>query len=398
MKFILILFLIFINLYSKEEINNTQEEIKTKNTNKQIFLKPEYNLKFRTRYENINIDKNDPSSVLTNKTEFSFYSFFDFSPSLSIKLEANLINNLGIDNTYDVNSCPDCSKTKDLEDNRMTEYYLNYVLLENTFLRAGRQTINLGNQRFVSSNNWYQMKQTFDAFSIANNQIDNWVFIFSYLYQYNGIGINEESLNINDLFINVKYNSENLYNIDLYSYNIEDKHLTNGIRIYNKNNNNFKYNIEFANQISDNINSFYYNIGIGYNYNDITSYISYEMFGKNNENNDINGFTTPYTNTNIFNGKLNIFEDYIIKGHQGDFIDIKLTNKYKNEIYGNLNFDIHTFSLDGNDLGLEYDAYYNQKLEYDNDISIYLGYSIYQSQSDLFKNQNNFWIQLELKI
>lgn len=390
MKYIIIMLLFISSIYAKED-NKVDNNIN-------IFVEPTFDLYLRSRYEIIDEDDKYNSSLLTNKTKISFHSFIDFDSSLSVKLEGTFVNNLGINKTEN-KDCPECSINEDKSNNRLTEYYINYNLLENTFIRIGRQTINIGNERFVSSNNWYQMEQTFDAISIANNQLNNFVFILSYIYYYNGKELEEEKQTRKDIISNIKYNNPSLNNIDLYSYILSEKHNTYGINFYN-NKNILNYNIDFAYQKSNTdieFNSLYFNFELSYKFSKLETTIGYEFLGKNQKEDNSNGFTIPYGNTTKFNGKLDIFNNIVKEGHNGDFIDKKILNKYKTKNYGDINFDIHQFSLDGKSIGIEYDLFYQQKLKYVSNLNIYLGTSIYNGENN-YNNESKIWLQFDLKI
>jgi hypothetical protein len=385
MKKIVFIFLLNVNLIFANNIQEPKEIEK-----KSIFLKEEFHLKDNFEYLLIDKEGEENNSLFSNNLNFSFFSFFNFLPLLSINIENSIYSDF----------------TNNETKSNLDEFYLNYTLFDNTFFRIGKQSLNINNERFISSNDFQNSYvSNFNAFSIANNKFDNLVFLFSYLYKsYNYNNVIEDDKIQGSYIFNIKYIEHKIFkNINFYYFDFKDKHTTYGIQFKNNNNDNIKYIIEIANQYSNtknNSKSNYYNLMIGYKYNDvITNKIAIEYFGKNNLNNDNLGFTIPYGNINNFNGKLSLIQDYIINGHKNNLIDYKILNNYNDIDYGNFNLDFHSFFINNDNLGNEIDFYYSQNLNYIYNSNISIGYYLYfNNDDDFLENKNSFQINFNFKI
>ncbi len=74
----------------------------------------------------------------------------------------------------------------DAEQTRLTQAYIDMKYGKTKF-RVGRQAINLDNIRFVGTVDWRQMPQTFDAYTITDNTIENLNLFASYVTQVNRV-------------------------------------------------------------------------------------------------------------------------------------------------------------------------------------------------------------------
>lgn len=75
----------------------------------------------------------------------------------------------------------------DPEDTLLNQLYINYQGLPKTTVTAGRQIINLDNQRFVGAVDWRQNDQTFDAVAISSQYIEYAGFYYAYVNKINRI-------------------------------------------------------------------------------------------------------------------------------------------------------------------------------------------------------------------
>jgi len=74
----------------------------------------------------------------------------------------------------------------DPEDTEINQAYLSYTHEKTTFT-AGRQRFVLDNVRFIGDVGWRQNQQTFDAFVVQDQSIDNLKLTYAYLHQINRI-------------------------------------------------------------------------------------------------------------------------------------------------------------------------------------------------------------------
>lgn len=75
----------------------------------------------------------------------------------------------------------------DPEDLQLNRLQLQFTGIPDTTITAGRQRINLDNQRFVGNVGWRQNEQTFDAVRIANTSIKGLTVDYTYLWRANRV-------------------------------------------------------------------------------------------------------------------------------------------------------------------------------------------------------------------
>ena len=69
----------------------------------------------------------------------------------------------------------------------LNQMYVTYKGIPDTELKAGRQVINVDDQRFIGAVAWRQMEQTFDAGLITNKSIENLTMKVGYIGQVQNI-------------------------------------------------------------------------------------------------------------------------------------------------------------------------------------------------------------------
>lgn len=69
----------------------------------------------------------------------------------------------------------------------LNQIWLSYAGLPDTVLKAGRQGVNLDNQRFIGTVGWRQNDQTFDAVNITNTSLENLELFYDYTWKVNRI-------------------------------------------------------------------------------------------------------------------------------------------------------------------------------------------------------------------
>jgi hypothetical protein len=102
-------------------------------------------------------------------------------------IEGEAIGHLSekFDDTVNGNTAyPIVADPEGIELNRLQ---VEYTGIPQTVLRAGRQRINLDNQRFVGAVGWRQNEQTFDAALISNTSIEGLTLTYAYVDQVNRI-------------------------------------------------------------------------------------------------------------------------------------------------------------------------------------------------------------------
>jgi hypothetical protein len=63
----------------------------------------------------------------------------------------------------------------------LNQAYLDYVGIERTKIRLGRQALHLSNQRFIGTSNFRQNQRTYDAISARYEHPNDWRATYAYL-------------------------------------------------------------------------------------------------------------------------------------------------------------------------------------------------------------------------
>lgn len=102
----------------------------------------------------------------------------------------------------------------DPEAAELNQMYVTFKGIPDTELKAGRQAINMDDQRFIGAVAWRQMEQTFDAGLITNTSIENLTMQVGYIGQVQNIWSQKEAIQFP--FINVNYKVHNYASITGY--------------------------------------------------------------------------------------------------------------------------------------------------------------------------------------
>lgn len=141
----------------------------------------------RYRYEHVDQDGLiDEANAHTLRTRLGYETgiFNNFSALLEFE---NITDMGGEHYNNTINGNVTYPIVADPEDTALNRLQLAYTGLPKTALVLGRQSIALDNQRFVGSVAWRQNDQTFDAFSVKNNSINNTTLYYAYANQVNRI-------------------------------------------------------------------------------------------------------------------------------------------------------------------------------------------------------------------
>ncbi len=75
----------------------------------------------------------------------------------------------------------------DPEFTEVNKAFISYSGIPDTVAKYGRQTVNLGNARFIGNVIWRQNEQTYDGFSIKNTSVDDLSLFFSHTTNTNNV-------------------------------------------------------------------------------------------------------------------------------------------------------------------------------------------------------------------
>ncbi len=138
----------------------------------------------RARYEMADVKGNglDKANAFTNRLTLGVGA--DIAGQDWISAYVQMTNVSALNDHYS----PEDTNYDGVGDPRQTRLTQAYVDLKynKTLLRAGRQSVGLDNQRFVSAVDWRQMHQTYDAIALVDNTVENLNLLVGYVTQVNG--------------------------------------------------------------------------------------------------------------------------------------------------------------------------------------------------------------------
>ena len=108
------------------------------------------------------------------------------------------------------------STVSDPEESELNRLWVSYNGLADTGIKAGRQRINLDDQRFIGAVDWRQMDQTFDAATVANSSIDNLTIRAGYIGRVQTIKSALEKMNAP--ILNLNYEFKGIGSLTGYGY------------------------------------------------------------------------------------------------------------------------------------------------------------------------------------
>jgi len=273
-------------------------------------------LHLRTRYESVNQDGAENSSALTQKTRLTFQSgeFEGFSLLLEMD-DTKAITDVDYNDGTGIN--PGTAVIADPEGTEINQSYLAYRV-GGTEVRYGRQRIILDNQRFVGGVGWRQNEQTYDAFSVKSEAIDDLTVFYANVRNVNRI-FGKDSIDgrhdHNTHLLNAKYRGWGAGSLVGYAYMLDNESApglssdTFGVRWEGRINEDMSYNLEFATQSDAGDNPTEYTAtymlaeGLasagGFNFK-----VGYEVLGSDDGN---AAFTTSLATLHAFQGWTDLF-------------------------------------------------------------------------------------------
>jgi len=294
---------------------------------------------------------------------------------------------------------------------RITQAYIDYTML-NTNIRAGRQGINLDNQRFVGTVNWRQMPQTYDAITMSNTSINNLSLTAAYVWQVNTIFDADTVMKVSEQFetasvvLHAAYEVGSALTLTGYGYLLEDIHDTYGMAATGKISLaqalNLAYRAEYAQQSNPSfeskaskaiVDANYYNINTTLNMSGILLGAGYEVLGAGNVN-KASSFTTPLATLHAHNG----WVDKFLRTPKRGLTDITAMIGYKSESFGLAKIIYHDFSSDVKSInyGTEIDFIYKRKISGIKGLSMLVKAGRYTADA-YSVDSNKYWAMLHYK-
>ncbi|MDG1438079.1 MAG: alginate export family protein [Emcibacteraceae bacterium] len=369
----------------------------------------------RLRYEMVDQSgfvNNANATTLRTKLGYKTASYKGLSGTIEFENSTEILGgeyNNGINGKGTYPAIIDANHTE------VNQAYFSYSGIEGNTLAAGRQAINLGNQRFVGTVGWRQNDQTFDAVALINNSVKDLTAIYGYVWNVNRIFGDDHpmgDLKTKTHVINVTYGGIKGLKVEGYGYlidldNIAVKGLnskTFGIRASGNHEINartkFLYAAEYANQTDYKANptSFsvhYYNLEAGVNFEGLVIKAGLETLG--NEN-GVASFKTPLATLHKFNGWTDKFLNTPSTGLRDYYGQVSYTLKdISPDVDGtNITFVYHKFKSDFNSLtyGSEIDISLSKKVF--NQVTALVKFAKYDADA-FATDTTKVWFQLATK-
>ncbi len=185
-----------------------------------LFGDTKFNGELRPRYENVDVDNSgkDQANAYTIRATLGLESTLLGIDALSMKVDGTTVQTIGAEHYNDLSSDARTAYevVADPEQSRFTQAYLQYRYGATT-LKAGRQIINLDNQRFIGSVDWRQMPQSFDAVTIHNTSVPGLDLTGAYVYSYATV-FDEPTWKSTSLLLNGSYTVNEQLKVTLYDY------------------------------------------------------------------------------------------------------------------------------------------------------------------------------------
>ena len=141
----------------------------------------------RYRYEAVDQDgftQDAHASTLRSRIGFKTGLYHDFQGNI----EFDIVGNIGADDYNDsVNGLTQYPLIADPATEELNQLWLSWSGLPETTIKAGRQTLNIDNQRFIGSVGWRQNDQTFDALVVENKSLKDISLQYGYIGRVNRV-------------------------------------------------------------------------------------------------------------------------------------------------------------------------------------------------------------------
>lgn len=373
----------------------------------------------RPRYEYADVSDNDKdaANTLTARTTLGVQSDETFGIDwLGAYVEVTSVNNFGLDNyNSTANGKTQYDVIVDPNQARLTQGYVDVRLPGNTLLRAGRQMVNLDNQRFVGAVGWRQMFQTFDAAAVVSSPVEGLSLTGAFVYGINGVKVqpNNAATDTTSVLLNASYKVSDSIKMTGYAYllaSISDTYgasvsgdipVDEGLKL--------GYYAEYAVQSDPSLeyqikdvkaDASYMNFDLNVKTGGLSVGANYEVLGKA-EGDATNGFYTPLATLHKFNGWADVF---LLSKNSAGLIDMNGRIAYQAKGFGKAMAVYHIFEAETgpDDLGSELDLLYATPVPGVNGLSFLAKAAFYSAGDEaagayVANDKSVGWLQLDYK-
>jgi len=380
-----------------------------------LFSDAKFNGEIRPRYENVSIEdstKKD-ADAFTVRATLGLETKLLGTDGLSMRVDGTTVQSIGSENyNSSTNSQSAYEIVKDPETTRFSQGYLQYKLGKTT-LKAGRQIINLDNERFIGSVDWRQMMQSFDAAVISDNTVTNLTLTGAYVWGIKGI-TNLPASETDSIVLNGSYKINDMLKVSAYDYILSSLHDTMGLALTGNvplSITKIEYRAEYAHQgdasrdtdggiVNAQANATYYNLDVLANINGLLVGGGYEFLSGSSGSDGKTAFSTPLATLHKFNG----WADKFLTTPTGGLCDASATLGYTAPGLGKAMIVYHDFETDKamagkSDLGTEWDLLYTNAIPGIKGLSALAKAAYYQGGDVALntKDVTKIWLQLGYK-
>ena len=290
---------------------------------------------------------------------------------------------------------------------RITQAYIDYAFSD-SLLRAGRQGVNLDNQRFIGTVDWRQMPQTYDAVAFSNESVEGLSLLAAYVWHVNTVfddgPLKTDGFDTGTVLLHASYKVMDTLTLTAYDYMIEDQHDTYGIAATGKfdlgTNTGLAYRAEYAKQtdptfddltVNKTADAEYYNLEANLNMNSFLAGVRYEVLGAGKDGNA--AFSTPLATLHGQNG----WADMFLTTPYDGLVDMNGMLGYQSEGFGMAQVVYHDFSSDRGsiDYGTEIDVLYKNKITAVKGLNGLLKAAFYDADADTkMVDTTKYWAML----
>lgn len=343
-----------------------------------LFSDAKFNGEIRPRYENVSVEdstKKD-ADAFTVRATLGLETKLLGIDGLSLRVDGTTVQSIGSENyNSSTNGQSTYEIVKDPETTRFSQGYLQYKLGKTT-AKAGRQIINLDNERFVGSVDWRQMMQSFDAAVISDSTVTNLTLTAAYVWGIKGI-TNLPVSDTDSIILNGSYKVNEILKVTAYDYILSSLHDTMGLALTGNvpvSIAKIDYRAEYASQndvsrdtdggiVNAQADATYYHLDALANINGILVGGGYEVLSGTNGSDGKTAFQTPLATLHKFNG----WADKFLTTPSGGLCDASVTLGYSAPAFGKAMLVYHDFETDKamsgkSDLGTEWDLLYTNAI------------------------------------
>lgn len=348
-----------------------------------LFSDAAFNGELRPRYENVSLEdsaKKD-ADALTVRATLGLKAKLLNIDGLSLKVDGTTVQTIGAAHYDDLSATRNTAYevVADPEQTRFTQAYLEYAFAD-THLKAGRQILNLDNQRFIGSVGWRQMMQSLDAVTVTNTSLAGVTLTAAYVYSYATI-FKEPTQQSKSVILNGAYTLNEMLKVTLYDYMISSEKGAYGSDTYGLSltgdipaaSAKINYRAEYAKQGDASFKKVgttkkendarYYNLNAMANISGVLLGAGQESLSGTNGSDGKTAFSTPLATLHAFNG----WADRFLATPTGGLVDSSATLGYSAKGLGKAMLVYHDFESDvdmagESDLGKEWDLLYTNAI------------------------------------